>query len=204
MAIKTTTKIESPNVHHVLTLAQRLTRADQHWLAEQLNSLTNETAMLELAIQQYVNNQCNLNEAAKLANMTREEMAEILDKRGLFLDRYGYHNRSEIEALNERLEREGILSWQPKRPFDPEIDNNCVTIHEAIGLYLIDACSLNRVADLAGVTRWDIIDILKQLDIPIMLHSSKKVEDMDELCERLERLGILSELDSEKGVLCLS
>ena len=32
------------------------------------------------------------------------------------------------------------------------------TLDEAVGLYLVEACSLGRAAELAGVTRWDILD----------------------------------------------
>ncbi len=34
-------------------------------------------------------------------------------------------------------------------------------LEEALELYLVDQCSLGRAAELAGVTRWDIIDVLK-------------------------------------------
>ncbi len=35
------------------------------------------------------------------------------------------------------------------------------TLDEAVELYLADACSLGRAAELAGVTRWDILDALR-------------------------------------------
>jgi predicted HTH domain antitoxin len=35
------------------------------------------------------------------------------------------------------------------------------SVEEAIALFLADQCSLGRAAELAGVTRWDIQDILK-------------------------------------------
>jgi predicted HTH domain antitoxin len=65
------------------------------------------------------------------------------------------------------------------------------TIDEAIELFLADKCSLGRAAELAGVTRWDIQDILKERDIPIMIYSSKTVEEMDQLAEELEQDGLL-------------
>lgn len=40
------------------------------------------------------------------------------------------------------------------------------TIEEAIQLYLADQCSLGRAAELAGVTRWDIMDVLYERGIP--------------------------------------
>ncbi len=65
------------------------------------------------------------------------------------------------------------------------------TLDEAIELFLADKCSLGRAAELAGVTRWDIQDILKERGIPIMIYSSKTVEEMDQLAEELEHDGLL-------------
>lgn len=65
------------------------------------------------------------------------------------------------------------------------------TLEEAIALYLADACSLGRAAELAGVTRWDIIDYLKERDIPIFVHSSRSAQEIDDLALELEREGIL-------------
>ena len=65
------------------------------------------------------------------------------------------------------------------------------TLEEATALYLADACSLGRAAELAGVTRWDIIDYLKERDIPIYVYSDKTSEEMDKLAEQLELEGFL-------------
>lgn len=64
-------------------------------------------------------------------------------------------------------------------------------IDEAIGLYLMDACSLGRAAELAGVTRWDIIRRLKERGIPILVPGDQSAQEMDALAEQLEREGIL-------------
>lgn len=40
------------------------------------------------------------------------------------------------------------------------------TFNEAIDLYLADKCSLGRAAELAGVTRWEIMDVLHERNIP--------------------------------------
>jgi len=40
------------------------------------------------------------------------------------------------------------------------------TLDEAITLYLADKCSLGRAAELASVTRWDIMDVLYERGIP--------------------------------------
>ncbi len=65
------------------------------------------------------------------------------------------------------------------------------TLDEAIELFLADKCSLGRAAELAGVTRWDIQDILKERGIPIMIYSGKTVAEMDHLAEELEQEGLL-------------
>lgn len=68
------------------------------------------------------------------------------------------------------------------------------TLDEAITLYLADRCSLGRAAELAGVTRWDIQDILKERDIPIVIDTDMTAEEMDELAEELESEGLLCSL----------
>lgn len=65
------------------------------------------------------------------------------------------------------------------------------TFDEAIALYLLDACSLGRAAELAGVTRWDIQDRLKEWGISIPAAGDLSAQEMDELAEQLERDGIL-------------
>jgi predicted HTH domain antitoxin len=65
------------------------------------------------------------------------------------------------------------------------------TLNEAIGLYLLDACSLGWAAELAGVTRWDIQDRLKEWGIPIPVAGDHSAQEIDELAEQLEREGIL-------------
>jgi predicted HTH domain antitoxin len=64
-------------------------------------------------------------------------------------------------------------------------------LDEAIALYLLDACSLGRAAELAGVTRWDIQDRLKEWGIPIPAAGAHSAQEIDELAEQLEREGIL-------------
>ena len=69
------------------------------------------------------------------------------------------------------------------------------TLEEAITLYLADACSLGRAAELAGVTRWDMIDQLKERGIPILVYGDQTAEEMDALAEQLEREGIFSTVE---------
>ena len=65
------------------------------------------------------------------------------------------------------------------------------TLNEAIALYLLDACSLGRAAEVAGVTRWDIHDRLQAWGIPIPVAGDQSAQEMDALAEQLEREGIL-------------
>ncbi len=66
-----------------------------------------------------------------------------------------------------------------------------VTLEEAVELYLADKCSLGRAAELAGVTRWDIQNILYERGTPVEIYCDKSVEEMDELAEELEREDLL-------------
>jgi predicted HTH domain antitoxin len=101
----------------VLDLLPFLTLADQRWLAEQLNQLTNgheddvlpQQATLEEAIQFYLADRCSVAKAADLAGITRWELQDILYERGTPVEIYGHHTVEEIDALAEKLEREGVL-----------------------------------------------------------------------------------------------
>jgi len=86
------------------------------------------------------------------------------------------------------------INWlvnQFKKLLNNEALPDRATLNEAIEFYLADKCSLGRAAELAGVTRWDIQDTLSQRGIPIEIYSSKSVEEMDALAERLKRKGLL-------------
>jgi len=65
------------------------------------------------------------------------------------------------------------------------------TLQEAMAFVLADACSLSRAAELAGVTRWDILDALHAHGIPLAVEGSFTVDEMDDLEARLERQGLL-------------
>lgn len=65
------------------------------------------------------------------------------------------------------------------------------TLGEAIELYLADACSLGRAAELAGVTRWDLLDALQARGVMQRPGELRSANEMDELAERLEQQGML-------------
>ena len=41
-----------------------------------------------------------------------------------------------------------------------------LSVEEAIALYLDDQCSLGKAAEIAGITQWEIMDILAERGIP--------------------------------------
>ena len=65
------------------------------------------------------------------------------------------------------------------------------TLDEAVELYLAEACSLGRAAELAGVTRWDILDALHAQGAMKRPVDVRSADEMDELAARLEQQGIL-------------
>lgn len=65
------------------------------------------------------------------------------------------------------------------------------TLDEAVDLYLADACSLARAADLAGVTRWDLLDRLQARGAMQLPSEDRSADELDDLAERLEQQGLL-------------
>jgi len=65
------------------------------------------------------------------------------------------------------------------------------TLDEAVELYLADACSLGRAAELSGVTRWELLDALRARGAMQRPGDARSANEMDELAERLEQQGIL-------------
>ncbi len=60
------------------------------------------------------------------------------------------------------------------------------TVEEAVELYLADQCSLGRAAELAGVTRWDIMDILYERGIPTNGGHDLTPEEYEAMFELME------------------
>ena len=83
-------------------------------------------------------------------------------------------------ALIERLNRQ-IEASLPEH----------ATVNEAIALYLADKCSLGRAAELAHITRWEMIDILKKRHVPVIVDTDFTAAEMDAVAEELEREGIM-------------
>lgn len=65
------------------------------------------------------------------------------------------------------------------------------TLDEAVELYLADACSLGRAAELASVTRWDILDALHAQGAMQRPGAVRSADEMEALAEQLEQQGAL-------------
>lgn len=177
-----TITIETITRQKLLELAQSLNKSDQRWLIGQLNGLVDQddTVFLEQAIQGYLNNKYNSAQAAQVAGLSREQFWEMVDKRGLFLERYGHHSRAEVELLDSKMNREQLWNWYPDTPWPGK---GVITLHEAIALFLTDKCSLSRAAELVGGTRWDIIASLQARDIPVYEGSDLPAAEIDSMVD---------------------
>ncbi|WP_129676032.1 UPF0175 family protein [Candidatus Chloroploca sp. Khr17] len=65
------------------------------------------------------------------------------------------------------------------------------TLNEAVEWYLADACSLGRAAELAGVTRWDLLDALQAHGEMQRPGETRSADEIDDLAERLEQQGLM-------------
>jgi predicted HTH domain antitoxin len=89
-------------------------------------------------------------------------------------------------SVDDRRWLATVLSRESDEPLPDH-----ATLDEAIALYLADACSLGRAAELASVTRWDLQNCLKERGIPILAAGDHSAAEIDALAEELEREGIL-------------
>lgn len=65
-----------------------------------------------------------------------------------------------------------------------------ITLEEALTLYRAGECSLGRAAELAGVTRWHLQDILFEQGTPVEIYGHRTATEIDELAQTLEQEGI--------------
>lgn len=101
-------------------------------------------------------------------------------------------------AVQKIVELASDLSWNDQRVLldllSRQIDDRLpekATIDEAISLYLADKCSLARAAELVNLSRWELIDVLKSRDLPIMIEAEFSTAEMDDIEKDLEREGLL-------------
>lgn len=62
------------------------------------------------------------------------------------------------------------------------------TVEEAIGLYLANQCSLARAAELAHVTRWELMDILYERGLPTNGGHELSLEEYETMFDVMEDL----------------
>ena len=86
-------------------------------------------------------------------------------------------------------DRERYTELLKRRP--PESKLNPLPLDEAIDLYQLDVCGLGRAAELAGLTRWDVLDRMKELGIPQWSPGNRTAAEMDALANELRREGML-------------
>jgi len=65
------------------------------------------------------------------------------------------------------------------------------TLDEAIEFYQTDKCSLAKAADLAGITRWELQDVLYERGTPVEIYGPDSVAEMDARLEEMEYEGLL-------------
>ncbi|HEX4950329.1 MAG TPA: UPF0175 family protein [Blastocatellia bacterium] len=98
----------------------------------------------------------------------------------------------DVLALMQTLsgpDRDRLLKLLRREPNEPLPER--ASLDEAIELYLADACGIGRAAELAGVTRWDVIDRLKERGLWQIVPDLETVEEMDAVAEVLRREGYL-------------
>ncbi len=65
------------------------------------------------------------------------------------------------------------------------------SVDEAVMLFMADQCSLGRAAELAGVTRWEIIDAVEERGLPVYQDAEMTSEEMETQFEQLAAMGML-------------
>jgi predicted HTH domain antitoxin len=83
-----------------------------------------------------------------------------------------------------------VVRLMPVREDDVPLPESA-SFDQAVELFLANACSLSRAAELAGVTRWDIIGHLKERGIKIPIKMHRTAAEIDALAEELDRQGAL-------------
>jgi predicted HTH domain antitoxin len=87
--------------------------------------------------------------------------------------------------LTEQLAR--LDPWEDDDDDDDDDElPESATFEQAIELYLADKCSLGRAAELAGVTRWHLQDMLYERGTPASLGSSLTLSEIDDMVDIVE------------------
>lgn len=98
---------------------------------------------------------------------------------------------NDLAWLREQLDRLLDAGTQPESPTVDDDDEplpESATLDEAIELYLADKCSLGRAGELAGVTRWHIMDELHERGIPTNGNHDFTPEEYETMFDIMEEL----------------
>lgn len=87
-------------------------------------------------------------------------------------------------TLEERERLKKLLNGDENVPL-PE----SATIDEAIEYYLAEACGLGRAAELAGISRWKLIDELGERGLWTYAAGNETAEEIDRLTRKLRSEG---------------
>jgi len=100
-------------VQQVIELAGNLSLTDQCSLIEKLNRQIDdslpEQATVDEAIALYLADKCSLGRAAELASINRWELIKTLKKRNIPITIEAEFTATEMDAIAEELENEGLL-----------------------------------------------------------------------------------------------
>ena len=93
----------------------------------------------------------------------------------------------DLRWLWEELKR--LLDDEPQPESGDDDDEplpESATLDQAVELYLADKCSLGRAAELAGLTRWHIMDVLYERGIPTNGYHDFTPAEYDRMREIME------------------
>ena len=82
-------------------------------------------------------------------------------------------------------DRQWLLERLQQFAQDNELPEN-LTLEEAIHIYQANQCSLGKAAELAGVTRWQLQEILHQRGTPGVFDSDLTLNEIDDMVNLLE------------------
>lgn len=117
----------------------------------------------------------------KVKTVTREQvldLAEILQP-----DDQRWLSEQLLRLLDDESQPESGL-WDDEDEPLPE----SATLDEAVELYLADKCSLGRAAELAGLTRWHIMDVLYERGIPTNGNHDFTPNEYEQMFDIMEEL----------------
>jgi len=95
----------------------------------------------------------------------------------------------DLPATLSEADRKRYTELLKLRPHESRL--NPLPLDEAIDLYQLDVCGLGRAAELAGVTRWDVLDRMGERGLWQRSPDLETVEEIDAMIEQMRREGYL-------------